>query len=144
ADALAKRVQTVVVIPSNNSLEVRRRCQKLGVTYKTLPLTHITKDVKVAARYVLCSPFEMISLARFLAKGNFDLVHVSGGAWQFKAIIAAKLAGVKSLWHLNDTLMPGFIRRLFGILNGLASGYIYASEASKRYYEPLVNRDKRS
>src|SRR5699024_7679098 len=49
-----------------------------------------------------------------------------------------------SLWHLNDTLMPGFIRRLFGILNGLASGYIYASEASKRYYEPLVNRDKRS
>ncbi len=74
--------------------------------------------------------------------GNFDLVYVCGGSWQYKGAIAGKIAGVKVLWHLNDTCMPWVFRKVFSCLSGLADGYVYASERSKRYYGPLVNRGK--
>jgi len=142
AAALDGRVDTTVVMPAENSDVFRQRCDALGVAYEILPISRITKEWRVALRYVLFSVVEIIRLASFLKRGQFDLVHVSGGSWQYKGVIAGKLAGKNVLWHLNDTAMPGFILRMFAVVSRLADGFIFASERTRRYYLPLMKEGK--
>ena len=72
-------------------------------------------------------PFEVLMLSRLLKKNGFDIVHVSGGSWQFKGILAAKLADIKIIWELNDTYVPFIIRVIFFFLSKLANSFIYGS-----------------
>ena len=138
AASLKDDVATTVIMPEDNSVPFRKRCDELQVSYKVLALSRITKEWRVALRYVVFSFYEIIRLAFLLRRGEFDLVHVSGGSWQYKGVIAGKLARKKVLWHLNDTDMPRFIRFLFKIISPLADGFIFASERSKIYYRTLV------
>lgn len=140
AEALKGSVETTVIMPNDNADAFQGRCDENGVSYIKLPLTRITKEWRVAFRYVFFSFFEVLWLAHALNKGAFDLVHVSGGSWQFKGVLAAKLAGKKVLWHLNDTSMPGFVRRMFSVISRLVDGFIFSSESSRQYYGPLIRQ----
>jgi glycosyltransferase involved in cell wall biosynthesis len=142
AAALAGRVDTLVVMPLANSVPFREACEALHVDYRALPLTRMTKEWRVALGYLLFSPLEVFRLARLVRRSKADLVHVSGGSWQVKGVIAARLARVPCVWHLNDTMMPGFIRKMFRMLSGSASGYIFASERTQAYYAGLVDARK--
>lgn len=134
AAALADRADTLVVMPRANSATFREMCEAHGVAYRTLPLTRITKELRPALAYVVFSPVEVVRLARLFRRERVDLVHASGGSWQYKAVIAARLAGIPSVWHLNDTQMPGWVRRLFRLVSALPAGFIFASERSRAYY----------
>lgn len=134
ANALDGYVETLIVMPQSNSEPFQRMCSNLGVTYLELPLTRITKEWRAALAYVLFSPWEVLQLKRVLCEQKIDLVHASGGSWQYKAVIAARLARVPSVWHLNDTSMPSWVRCLFNIVQPLASGFIFASHRSRDYY----------
>ncbi len=142
AGALKNRVETVIVMPKENSKEFQQRCDLMGVRYHTLPISRITKEWRVALKYIIFSPIEVLWLVLVLKKEKVDVVHVSGGSWQYKGVIAGKLARKKVLWHLNDTCMPLFIRRVFACINPLSDGFIFASERSKSYYQPLTKMDK--
>ena len=138
AAALKELVETTVVVPKENSKLFQKRCQMLGVRFKVMPITRITKEWRAAMRYVLFSFFEIVQLAFYFRKQGFNLIHVSGGSWQYKGIIAGKLAGIKILWHLNDTFMPFWIRWLFRIFSLLPDGFVYSSECTRNYYESLI------
>ncbi len=142
AASLRERVETTVIMPVENSEAFRQQCDAAGVAYETLSITRITREWRVALRYLLFSVVEIVRLARLLKRSEFDLVHVSGGSWQFKGVIAGKLAGKKVLWHLNDTAMPAFIRRLFAITSRYADGFVFASERTRQYYRPLIREGK--
>ncbi len=142
AAALQHRVETIIVMPDDNSSEFREQCDALGVKYVTFRMSRITKEWKVALRYIFFSVFEIWRLSTYLRLGNCDLVHVSGGSWQYKGVIAGRLTGKTVLWHLNDTSMPWVLRRLFVAFSRYADGYIFASERSKEYYGALVKADK--
>lgn len=142
AAALEERVETLIVMPRANSARFREMCAANGVPYRALPLTRITKEWRAALAYVLFSPMEVLRLARLFRRERIDLVHASGGSWQYKAVIAARLAGIPSVWHLNDTFAPGWVRRLFRRVAPLASGFVFASHRSQAYYGGLI-RDGR-
>ncbi len=142
AVALKSDILTTVIMPVEDSDVFKDRCNAVAVKYKMLPITRITRDWKIAVRYLLYWPIEIASITRFLKREKFDLVHVSGGSWQYKGVIAGKLARKKVLWHLNDTSMPGFIRFLFSLVCRFADGFIFASERSKAYYRPLIRSCK--
>jgi glycosyltransferase involved in cell wall biosynthesis len=57
------------------------------------------------------------------------------GSWQYKAVIAAFLARKPVVWHLNDTLMPFWIKLTFSFVQRLATGFIFASKRSEEYYQ---------
>ncbi|MDD3883604.1 MAG: glycosyltransferase family 4 protein [Gallionella sp.] len=135
AAALKGQVETTVIMPAENSQAFCERCDALGVTYKTIPLTRITKEWNVAIRYVLFSIFEVLWLAWILRRAKFDVVHVSGGAWQYKGVLAAKLAGIKVLWHLNDSSLPWLFRTFFAVMTPLSNGYIYSAKRAETYYK---------
>ena len=142
ASAMKAKVDTTIIMPIDNSEVFRSCCDQAGVKYITLPITRITKEKSVAIRYIFCFVYEVLRIATVLRKGNFDVVHISGGSWQYKGAIAGRLVGIKILWHLNDALMPKFFRLLFVLLSRLADGFIFASKRTENYYLPLIQKKK--
>jgi glycosyltransferase involved in cell wall biosynthesis len=139
AEAIRSNIETIVVMPSRNSEVFQEKCEQSRVCYKKIKLSRITKQFSDALRYLIFSFFEILALAKYFKSENIQLVHVSGGSWQFKGVIAGKLAGKKILWHVNDTSMPWFILRIFKIVSRLADGIIYASLRSRDYYKPNMS-----
>ena len=142
AHQLRGRVDTIVIMPEQNSTEFQQHCKKLEVPFHVVSISRITKELGPALRYLWRTPWEILQLVRLFHQEQFDLIHVSGGSWQYKGAIAGKLAGIPVIWHLNDTYMPSLLRRVFGLLSGFASGYAYASERTKTYYRPYVNKNR--
>lgn len=134
------QVETTVIMPTENSEWFVNACISEEIKYKTLPISRITKEWTVALRYIFFSIFEIAQITKLLKSEKFDLIHVSGGSWQYKGVIAGKLANVPVLWHINDTSMPRLLRKLFSIISPMADGFIFASECSKQYYQPILKR----
>jgi len=143
ANKLLGKVETIVYLPKENSLDFRNQCDAAGISYQSIRLTRITKELRVLVRCLFFFPAEVFNLYRTLKKENIVVVHVSGGCWQFKGVLAGKLAGKKVIWHLNDTYSPKVIRCLFSFLNHLADSFIYASVRTKEYYSPLISIKKK-
>ncbi len=142
ANAISDSVETTVVMPYENSLAFRELCNSLNINYKSFWMSRITKEPIVAIRYAFFFPYEVIRLAIYFKKEKFDLIHISGGSWQFKGVLAGKLAGIKVLWHLNDTYVPGFIRFFFRYFSYLSTGFIFASNRSLDYYQKLIPKER--
>lgn len=134
AKSLYGQANTLIVMPDANSNAFRELCDFHGVPYRILSLTGITKEWRAALRYVVFSPVEILRLAWLFWREDVDLVHISGGSWQLKGVIAARLVGVPSVWHLNDTSMPGVLRALFCVMQRMASGFIYSGFRVVDYY----------
>ncbi len=138
AKSLKGQIDVTLIFPKENSSALKRQCYYQGVKNISLSLTTIKKNMVGIFLYILFFPLEVIILARTLKKYSFDLVHVSGGSWQCKGIFAAKLAGIKVIWELNDTYSPAIVRKIFFFFSHLANGFIFASERTKKYYKKLI------
>ena len=142
AVALSARAETVIVMPQTNSRAFREMCETNGVPHHVLPITRITREWRAALAYVVFSPWELLRLARLFRRERIDLVHASGGSWQYKGVIAAWLVGIPAVWHLNDTSMPSWVIKLFRIVAPLASGFIYTSRSVQEYYGGYIGAKK--
>lgn len=143
ACALKHQVDTTVIIPAENSERFRAQLEKCDIRCKTMNLTRLTKEYSVLFRYLIFSVSEIVRLAAYIREEGFDLVHVSGGSWQYKGVIAGKLAHCKVVWHLNDTYVPLVVRWLFRIFSGFADSYIFSSKRTKDYYSHLIDPEHR-
>ncbi len=128
-------IETTVVYPKYQSVLFKQQLNEYGIKNIRLPLHRLTKDKKHLLAYFLFFFYEIIYLYLFFKRERFDIIHCSGGSWQFKGIIAGKLAGSKMLWHLNDTSMPTFFRWIFRLMAPkFADGLIVAGKRVKEYY----------
>ena len=136
-------VDTHVIYPSMDSDAFSAYIRKNEVDATKIKITRLSKEPKVLARYILFFVVEIIRLSSFIKRNQFDLVHVNG-SYQFKVAIAAKLAGTKVVWHLNDTMMSGLVKRVFSfVASRCASGFIVAGKRVHDYYlkgTPLAER----
>lgn len=144
ACALKDRIETTVVLPNDNSERFREQLDKCNILYKALSITRLSKQLSVLLKYALFSIVEIIRLTAYFKNNGFDLVHVSGGAWQYKGLIAGKIAGCKVVWHLNDSKSPLPIRWFFSLLSRLPDYYIYSSNRTREYYSPLIKSISKS
>lgn len=127
-------VETIVLLPRAESALFRERLELRGVRYQALSLHRPARRLWEFARYALSFPWEVYAIYKQLRSKNYDLVHCSGGAWQIKGVIAAKLARRRVLWHLNDTRTPLVIRVVFYLLARLANGFVVAGSRVRGYY----------
>ena len=127
AAALNGRADTIVFMPRKNSQEFQMLCVEAKVEYRLASLNHLSKSLPRIFRYFTLFMFEVLSLAASLRSAEIDVVHVSGGSWQCKGLLAAKLAGIPAVWHLNDTKMPSLVRWIFKRMAPLAAGFIFSS-----------------
>jgi len=144
AAASAKQVKTVVIVPTQNSTLFQNLLIESKLEFVSFNLTRITKEISVATRYVLFSWLEIYRLYKYFRSSQFDVIYVAGGAWQYKGLIAGKLARHKVIWHQNDTKSPRIFRLIFSALSRLADGFVYASKRTESYYRPLVKQGRYS
>jgi len=90
---------------------------------------------------VFLSVYEVFSAARYFRNSDFDIVHVNGSQ-QFKGLLMAKLGGKRVVWEMTDTWMPKIILKIFSMLSFISDGWIFSSERSKAYYQPIMNSNK--
>ena len=106
-------IETTVVFPDVDSEAFASRLDKSGIRSVALPLRRLSRGWWKGIRYAIYFPFEIFSLWRFFRKQGFAFIHCSGGFWQIKGLVAAKLAGIPAIWHMNDTVFPIRWRPLF-------------------------------
>lgn len=144
AEGMKGQIETVVLMPTRDSDQFAALCNQAEVKFRKVSLVRPEKTVFGILLYILCFPLDVWRLCREIRRGNIDIVHVSGGSWQIKAIIAAKIASKPSIWHLNDTYVPSVIRLIFRALRQLPTAYIFASHRTLEYYGPIVDGSKLS
>ena len=131
----AHGIETTVVYPKYQSDLFEQKLNEYGIRNIRLPLHRLTKDKKHLLAYFFFFFYEIVYLYLFFKREQFDIIHCSGGSWQFKGIIAGRLAGSKTLWHLNDTGMPAFFRWIFRLIAPkFADGLIVAGKRVRDYY----------
>ena len=134
APAIKNTINTTILMPKKNSRELQKKCKELNIKYFSLSLTTLNKNLKSIIQYLIYFPNEVLALSRIMKKKNFDIIHVSGGSWQYKGVLAAKLANIKIIWHLNDTYIALPLRLIFNLLIPLVNGFIFSAERTKFYY----------
>lgn len=128
-------VETTVIYPKCESDEFNQILTNGNVKNISVPLHHLTKEKKHLLAYFLFFPKEFLFLYCFFKKKRFDIIHCSGGSWQFKGLVTGKLSGSRTIWHLNDTVMPRIFQKLFCFLAPrFADGIIVAGNKVKQYY----------
>ncbi|KVE36846.1 glycosyltransferase family 4 protein [Burkholderia sp. BDU5] len=128
-------VQTTVVHPQQESEAFAARLDAIGIDRVALPIHRLARNRKAIVWYLISFPLEIYLLWRLFCRGRYDFVHCSGGFWQIKGLIAAKLAGTKALWHINDTVLPRWLRPIFLLAcRSLADGVIVAGERVRSHY----------
>lgn len=128
-------VESIVFLPRKHSTDFQLLLEERNVKYRTIPLTGLSRNLKILLSYCLSFPFEVWCLFASFRKDGIDIVHSSGGAWQFKGVIAGKLACRRVIWHLNDTGMPLAFRTLCGFLTKhFVDALFLAGNRVKDYY----------
>ncbi len=127
-------VDTVVVMPKVDSGVFYDNLVKAGVEVRRIMLHRLTRQTSHLIKYILFFPFEVFLLYRLLKKEGPDLVHCNS-SYQFKGAIAAKLAGVPVVWHLNDTSTMRLLKMVFEkIAYYCADAFILTSRRVFDYY----------
>ena len=129
------KINTTVFFPIFENIEFKNLLMKNKINFIELPIHRLSKRVANFLSFFFFFFIEICILWFYLKKGNYDIVHISGGAWQFKGIIAGKLAKCKIIWHLNDTKAPRIIYILFRLLANITTdGFIVSGYRVYKYY----------
>lgn len=129
-------MQNTIIIPHRFSENFQSQLEESQINYHLLPLHHLTKYLPDLIRYILFFIPELIILARHLRKHDYDLL-LCNGSYQIKGIIAAKIVGIPTLWHMNDSQLTRSLHWLYRLISPLATSFMFASEKSKAYYSRL-------
>ena len=137
ANALHEAVNTVVVIPKKGPSDFKDALVEADISFVELPLTKFSRSITDIFLSLIKMPYEINCLKKSAIACQADVVHSSGGAWMFKAIIAARLAGIPSVWHLNDTSSPSIFKHIARLLiKRWVAGVIVAGSRVKSHYLP--------
>jgi glycosyltransferase involved in cell wall biosynthesis len=127
-------IRTHVLYPELDSEVFAQHLKTAGVPNSQLKITRLSKERKILFRYICNFLVEIVKMKIFFHQNHFDLIHANGSP-QFKVAIAAKLAGIPVVWHLNDTMMSKPVRKLFPwVAHYCADGFIVAGQRVWDYY----------
>jgi glycosyltransferase involved in cell wall biosynthesis len=113
--ALRPDVDPIVVLGEDGPLV--ERLTELGVEVMVMPLAGDTKDLRkdtlgnpLVALGRLTSVFRYaLDLRRVIRDLHVDVVHTNSLKAGFYGTLAARLAGVPSVWHVRDRLAPDYL-----------------------------------
>lgn len=119
--AIAKRlkdkgIEIVVILPKNNSGIFQKRLDQNTIRSMPIRLHRLTRDIRHLSGYFIFFISELLKLIRIIKTEKFDIINCNS-SHQIKGALAAKLAGAKVVWHLEDTRSrPKIVKWLFLLL----------------------------
>lgn len=129
-------IQTTIVGPDDAD-RFKEEALAADVPFSGVGLTALSRAPRLLARFMTSAPKEIRHLSKELAGTGCDIVHVSGGAWSFKTVLATRMAGLPFVWHMNDAYQPAPILKLFSLLVRAVppAGVLYSGIRAREYYE---------
>ncbi len=120
-------IETTVLYPRKRSEAFERELQRRQIPCRALRMHGLRRAIPSVLEYALWFVPETCSVARAVRQGGFHMVHCNG-SWQWKGLLAGKIAGARTIWHLNDTRENRFLGVAFRVLSRLTcDAYIVAS-----------------
>tara|TARA_B100000963_G_scaffold360897_1_gene393686 strand:- start:2651 stop:3766 length:1116 start_codon:yes stop_codon:yes gene_type:complete len=127
-------VKTIIFMPISSDKSFLNYSKLNKVRTLELSISPLSLIPERLFRYLTRFFHEILIISLNIKKINPDIVHING-AYQFKSAIAAKLAGFKVVWHVNNTHANPLVFFTFQIISLFcADGYIAASKAAKNYF----------
>ena len=127
--------ETVVVVPRGGEA-LTHHLTSHRVRYEELSLVRPRDTVNpiVHSRYLASFGTNVRRLRSIIRRHSIQLVHTNG-LMHLQAAIAAKMEGVRLVWHVNDFVTPGFVRPvLLAMIRRWADRIVVASQAVADYY----------
>ena len=116
-------IETVVIMPAKQSDDFKNILAQNDTPFHTLPLHKLSKNFIQIFKWMFLFIPEIFSIWKIIKKEKPHIVYCNG-CWQWKPVIAARLAkkkiGVKIVWHLNDTYTRPIIKFMFNHLISIA------------------------
>lgn len=138
AKALKGKVDFHIICP-DESPSFTNQLKAENIPYSQMPFHGFSKWIKGILLYLFHFAPEVLKLMRHIKAHKPDIVYCNGSS-QIKGVVAAKLTGVHSVWHMNDTYQFLPIRLLFKLIGPLATTFVFASERTQKYYYCLSKR----
>lgn len=110
--------------------------RKAGVPVRCLVFERIPRlrDPRRVFRWIMNLPRDVGRFVHLFRREQPDAVHVNG-AFFLAPAVAAKIARIPLVWHLNDTVLPSRVAPLFGaVVRLLADRIVVAAEAVAVHY----------
>lgn len=124
----------IVVFPAFDSKQFHEELNLEEVETRRISLHRLTKEKTHLIKFVISFIPETLSLYKLLKQEKVDVVHCNN-SWQFKGVIAGRLARKKIIWHLHETATPFFINSIFKLsAKKIADAFIAAGERVRAYY----------
>jgi glycosyltransferase involved in cell wall biosynthesis len=128
-------IETVVYTAEKDSEAFSNLITAQGLQQRRFKLIRLQSGISNQFRYALNTIPQIWRYVQALRQDRPDIVHVNSSA-QWRPAVAARLAGVPCVWHLNDTNMPGAVMLLFKSTQRAASAFIVAGRRVESYYLP--------
>lgn len=136
-------VETYVAFSRYDADKFCAKLKKKKMPNLPLSITRLSKEQKTFIRYVLHLLPDIYKLYSLFRKNHFDIVHING-SYQLKGPLAAKLAGIPVVWHLNDTNSTTVIQKVFLVVaRYCAVGFIVSGERVYDYYLKGTDLEKK-
>jgi glycosyltransferase involved in cell wall biosynthesis len=133
----ARGVLTIVTIPRGDQ-RFANLLRDVGVPFEELDLVRLrqTGNPAVHAKFLVRFWRNVGELRRLIRKHGAQVVH-NNGSIHSQAAMAARLEGVRLVWHLNDVGMPKPLRLIFlPLVRSWADRIAIASQAVGQFYFP--------
>lgn len=131
-------VCTHIIYPTIDSDTLGREIRKRGLSHSRTYISRPSRPDKPLRliSYIISFVGDILRICKSLVNNNVDVVHCNSPV-QVKGLIAARLTGIPTIWHLNDTdssrIMVSAVRLLQVFL---ADGFIVSCERTRRQYLP--------
>lgn len=128
-------VQTTLCLPEGKgntaSIALESGVDVLRVSFGRIPRP---RELASVFRWLSGLPGDVRRFMELFRRELPDVVHVNG-AFFLAPAIAAKLARIPLVWHLNDTVVPRRAAVVFGVLvRGISDRIVVAAEAVAGHY----------
>ena len=101
---LSQFVTNKVIIPKNNSSEFKNLLKENKIDYQELNISKLSKNLPQILKYILTFVYEILVLRKYFINNQFDIIHISGGVWQIKGLIAGEHPGLPTLTIIYNGL----------------------------------------
>lgn len=134
-----QRFEPVVIVPYPGPLT--KRLEQMGVRYQVIPRPKLISTSTFIFDKKCFNPFAVIydvatfipcifRISRFLRKERVHVVHTNAIVAHFYGALAARMAGVPCVWHMQDIVDPkmalGIVRRGLVYFGGILPNKIVA------------------
>ena len=124
----------IVIFPIFESERFYKELNKEEIETRRIVLHRLTKRKKHLIKFILYFIPEIVVLYNLVKKDDIDIV-ICNNSWQFKGVVAGKLAGKKVIWHLHETSTPFFVNIILKFLaTYFVDAFIVAGKCVRNYY----------